>query len=131
MYSGLEQGRGSRSFVHARCCPRAQAQCHSSRPKTNYRKVLCFAQRCDRFSPLAFSTTERVPNLKNAFSESYRSDLSENILFGIIVNLLVVEESNAEKRSHPYAKPKRSTVHGRQREAESGKGDGKGERRRG
>ena len=58
---------------------------------------------------LVFSTAEkRVPELNDVFSESSRPHTFINIPFGV-GDLSVVEESSAEKRSHPCAKPKRFT----------------------
>ena len=74
-------------------------------------KRFVFAQRCDRILALIFSATETVPKLNSIFSESSRPGLSKSFLSDS-GNLPVVEKSNAEKRSHLCAKPKRCTVHG-------------------
>ena len=67
-----------------------------------------FAQKCDRFSALVSSTTEeKVPDLNKRYFGKFSSRYFPKTLRSALVTFSVVEDSSAEKRSHPCPKPKR------------------------
>ncbi|CAN0190203.1 unnamed protein product [Ectocarpus sp. 12 AP-2014] len=62
-----------------------------------YRGLREISQPLDRFSKLDYSTTKRMPKLKNTFSESSRRDGSNAAIFGT-ATVFAIEISSFESR---------------------------------